>query len=382
MRAWTLMTALPPTKGHFNLMDFASRLGDERARVLVCTQPSEPMGGQRFAAVAQAAARTAGIDVIHMHRELPQDPKSPGFWDMWQGIMTAYGFKPGDIFTSSEPYGAKLAAVLGGHFMPYDIGRELRFTKATRIRDDLRQHFADIMPEFQHKMMNTITIFGAESTGKTTLSKELAASYNGHWVFEWARPYLEAMANDYGPRQSRLGDLGTDINVDSMTDIWHGQYAVQQQASHWLDKPFIIQDTDLYSTIGYWEQPHWQDELGPVPEGLILDAKRTQSDLYLITQGNIPFETDPLRYGGDHRESPDEFWIGIAEKYGLNYKVVPYSNFFERLSFAQFEARRLVERSQERIHHERVEYDKTPEPSALDKAIEAAYPGKYVVHLV
>lgn len=381
MRAWTLMTALPPTKGHFNLMDFASRLGDERARVLVCTQPSEPMGGQRFAAVAQAANRTAGIDVIHMHRELPQDPKSPGFWDMWKGIMTAYGFKPGDIFTSSEPYGAQLAAVLGGHFMPYDIGRELRFTKATHIRDDLRQHFADVMPEFQPRLVSTITVWGAESTGKTTLSRELARSYNGHWVFEWARPYLEALAHGYGPRETRLGTLGTDINVASMTDIWHGQYAVQKQAATWLEKPFVIQDTDLYSTIGYWEQPHWADQLGPVPEELILDAKETQSDLYLILKGNIPFELDPLRYGGDHRESPDEFWIGIAEKYGLNYKVVPYSDFNERLSYAMMEARRLVEEKQARIAHDRVDYEKPKPVSQLVKAVADENPGRYVRQL-
>jgi NadR type nicotinamide-nucleotide adenylyltransferase len=338
------------------------------------------MGGQRFAAIAQAAGRTTGgIEVIHMHRELPQDPKSPGFWDMWKGIMQGHGFKPGDVFTSSEIYGARLAEVLDGHYMPFDPGRELVHTKATRIREGLQQHFADILPEFQHKMRSTITVWGAESTGKTTLSKELAAAGNGHWIYEWARPYLETIAT-YS--NSRLGDLGTDINVGSMTDIWHGQYAAQRQADNWFDKPLVVQDTDLYSTIGYWEQPHWQKELGPVPEGLILDAKETQSDLYLITQANIPFELDPLRYGGTHQESPDSFWIGIAEKYGLNYKVIPYSNFGERLSFSLFEARWLIEDKQKRIAHERIDYDKVAKPlSPMLQSLADRSPGRYVRQL-
>ena len=63
------------------------------------------------------------------------------------------------------------------------------------------------------------------------------------------------------------------------------------------------------------------------------DAKSMQSDLYLITQANSPFEVDLVYYGGDHRESPDEFWIGIAEKYGLKYKVLEPTDLTERVSF-------------------------------------------------
>ena len=58
------------------------------------------------------------------------------------------------------------------------------------------------------------------------------------------------------------------------------------------------------------------------PKGLVTDATILKSDLYLITQSNIPFEQDPLRYGGDRRESKDEYWIGLCEGYDLNYRVV------------------------------------------------------------
>ncbi|MBT4063588.1 MAG: ATP-binding protein, partial [Flavobacteriaceae bacterium] len=36
-----------------------------------------------------------------------------------------------------------------------------------------------------------VVLFGPESSGKTTLSRELASYYNTHWVEEYAREYLQ-----------------------------------------------------------------------------------------------------------------------------------------------------------------------------------------------
>jgi nicotinamide riboside kinase len=253
--------------------------------------------------------------------------------------MESYGFKPGDFVVSSELYGQTLADRLGGIFMPYDPNRELYYTKATNIRNNLDKYFEDILPEFQHNLRSTITIWGAESTGKTTLSKELAWTINGHWLFEWARPYLEA--------------VGPDINVASMTAIWRGQLATQRHARYMYNKPFVVQDTDLFSTVGYWEQPHWADALGAVPQGLVQDALNTKSDLYIITKSNIPFEEDPLRYGGDHRESPDEYWIEIAKKYDLNYVVLDSSDLFQRVAWSGKYAKEIMAKKAESIFFDR-----------------------------
>ena len=40
-----------------------------------------------------------------------------------------------------------------------------------------------------------IVLFGPESTGKTTLSIQLAKHYNTVWVQEYARPYLQKVWN-------------------------------------------------------------------------------------------------------------------------------------------------------------------------------------------
>lgn len=348
-RAWILMTAMPPTKGHLNLIRFGASLASE-VHVIVCTQPGEPMAKERFWAVRNAAKNInySRVFVYDFHKETEQDPDAHGFWDMWKDILeypSRYmpvftdGVAPEDFIIASEPYGNKLAEITGTTFMPYDPNRELFFTKAEDVRNDVESNFDQIMPEFQHSLRYDVTIFGAESTGKTTLSKQLAENLNGHWFFEWARPYLET--------------VGPEITVGSMTAIWNGQKATQLHSFDFYNKPYAFFDTDLFSTVGYWEQPHWEAELGPVPEGLVRSANRLKSDLYIITKSNIPFEEDVIRYGGDRRESPDEYWIGIAKKYGLNYVVLKSTEITDRVLEASKIVRENATEKFSKIQYER-----------------------------
>lgn len=336
--AWTLMTAMPPTRGHQNLMEFVGLVSGTRGKVVLCTQPEEPMVQQRYQALYESRA-AANVDIVHLHRTLPQDPATPGFWDMWKSIMTSLGFQPGDIFVSSETYGATMAEVMGGTFLPFDPNRELHPAKATLVRDNPEAFFDHIMPRFQKHLLTTVTLWGAESTGKTTLSKELARTMDAHWLYEYARPYLET--------------VGPEITVEKMENIWFGQCAAQRLARNWLDRPYLIQDTDLYSTIGYWAQPHWEKELGPVPEGLIMDAKRFQSDLYIILKSDIPFEPDAIRYGVDERESPDSYWIDLADQYGLPYVVLTKDDLKHRAIEARALAHFQAEKNYEAIAFDR-----------------------------
>jgi HTH-type transcriptional repressor of NAD biosynthesis genes len=315
MTAFVLMTAMPPTTGHLSLMQFAKHLSPLDLRVIVSTQQGEPLRFERAHAVDEAARKLGAI--THHHSALTeQDPSVPGFWDIWRDVMDGYGIKCGDYIVASEPYGQKLAEVCDATFVPYDLNRQLNHVKATAVRNDPKYYFYEIIPEFQPYLQTRVTIFGAESTGKTTLAEELAYTLNGRWLFEWARPYLEV--------------TGEPITKGSMNTIWQGQQALQLQGSN-LEVPLVIQDTDLFSTIGYWEQPHWRKNLGHAPSGLYAAARNLQSDLYLVCQSNIPFERDPLRYGVDKRESDDQYWINLCEEEQLPYRVINAANFEDRL---------------------------------------------------
>lgn len=87
---------------------------------------------------------------------------------------------------------------------------------------------------------------------------------------------------------------------------------------------FIFQDTDLFSTLGYYRL---------YGGGTVEDindcetaACETQSSLYIVMNSNIRFTPDPLRYGVTKRESDDQFWIDILEEYDLKYHVVQATN--------------------------------------------------------
>lgn len=311
-----MLTALPPTKGHLHLIQFASELGVP-VEVDLCTQPHEPMVTERAMALHRAVAPFRNVQLRHFNQAIEQNPDAPGFWGMWKDMFYGWGFQPGDLIVASEDYGKQLAEVLGGVYVPYDPYREVAPIKATVARHHLWERFDELMPEFQPFVRTRVTIFGAESTGKTTLSKRLSSELGLHYTMEWARPYLETVKNE--------------ITDETMTDIWKGQAALQRSARFLTDKPVIVQDTDLYSTLGYWG--FWKPE--EVPPGLVLESALTRSDLYLITQSNIPFEQDPLRYGGDKREASDQYWIGLCEQYGLNYRVLTHDEPGARLVEAE-----------------------------------------------
>lgn len=315
-----------------HLLQFANNLAEDGVVAVINTQPHEPFSSERVEALQKAITRTgmqARVKLIHYSKAIEQDPSAPGFWDMWRTMLFNFGIGATDIIVASERYGKKLAQITGTRFFPYDIDRAITPVKATRIRENPLKYFDEIIPEFQQYLQTRITIFGAESTGKTTLSRELAARLKGTWLFEYARPYLEETTNEISPT--------------SMNAIWQGQRALQEHAGQISTSPFIIQDTDLFSTVGYWQFPHWQSTIGPCPEGLVQDAVRLQSDLYIITKSNIPFEADPLRYGGDQREGSDAYWIALCEKFKLPHVVLDSASRDQRLSEAVVLAKKAAQ---------------------------------------
>lgn len=317
-KSYVLMTALPPTQGHLDLIKFATQLTEE-VHVIVNTQPDEPFYDERVNALHFAVNKLGStIYIRHIHQELPQEPEdAPGFWDMWAKFLIDRQFQPGDYIVASEMYGKKLAEVVRGVFMPYDLQRQVRYTKATEVRKDWYGQWDQMIPEFRFYLQKKVTIFGVESTGKTTLTNELGYHFRDSTTLpEWARPYLEA--------------VGPELTVSKMDAIHRGQMALQRSTYRNAVSPLVIQDTDLFSTLGYWR--NWDE--WSLPQGLKYDAMRTASDLYIVTKSNIPFEADPLRYGGDKRELNDHYWIKLLQEFELPFVVLEESDLKGRLTAA------------------------------------------------
>jgi NadR type nicotinamide-nucleotide adenylyltransferase len=125
-----------------------------------------------------------------------------------------------------------------------------------------------------------VVLFGPESTGKTTLSKQLARYYNTVWAPEFARDYL----------QKKWNNERKTCEAEDLIEIAIGQMKLENKLATKADKVLIC-DTDLLETKVYSEEYYG----GFVDENLDEAAKKNKYDLYLLTYIDTPWEEDDLR---------------------------------------------------------------------------------------
>ena len=123
--------------------------------------------------------------------------------------------------------------------------------------------------------MKKIVVIGPESTGKSTLSAQLAAHFNTVWVREFARGYLETLNRPY--------------EANDLVTIAEGQLRSEEEALPAANR-LLICDTDLH-VIKVWSEAKFGD---CDPRILSMIAGR-RYDGYLLTYIDIPWEDDPQR---------------------------------------------------------------------------------------
>ncbi|WP_222981993.1 DUF4301 family protein [Flagellimonas meishanensis] len=163
-----------------------------------------------------------------------------------------------------------------------------------------------------------VVLFGPESTGKTTLAKELAEHYNTQWVPEYAREYLQQKWD----RQQKT------CEPKDLLPIAYGQMRLENHLSKSADK-ILICDTDLLETKVYSEA-YYVGHCDPVLEKYAL---QNQYHLYLLTYIDIPWEKDDLRDKPDERERMFAYFKETLEKYDRNF-IILKGDKASRLSIA------------------------------------------------
>ena len=149
-----------------------------------------------------------------------------------------------------------------------------------------------------------VVLFGPESTGKTTLSIQLAKHYNTVWVEEFARPFLQNVWN-------------TERRTCEQRDILsiaQGQIAIENRLSKRADK-ILICDTDLLETKVYSEEYYG----GFVDPKLDQAAIANTYDLYLLTYIDTPWVEDDLRDRPELRQEMFDAFKNALDTYDRPY---------------------------------------------------------------
>lgn len=163
-----------------------------------------------------------------------------------------------------------------------------------------------------------VVLFGPESTGKTTLSRQLARHYSTVWVPEYAREYLQNKWNN---------ERKTCKSADLMP-IAIGQMKLENELSQKTDTVLIC-DTDLLETKVYSEA-YYQGSCDPLLDKYALI---NSYDLYFLTYIDTPWEADDLRDKPDERERMFKAFETALQEHKKPY-VLLKGNKKERLTLA------------------------------------------------
>lgn len=219
--------------------------------------------------------------VLTQPHPLPQDPsETPEFWNIWREMLHALLPEKIEVVFASENYGERLAKELNAAFVMVDCHRRQIPISATSIRKDIIRNWEYLSVSAKVDLMTTICVFGPESTGKSTLTKQLAAYFGVPFVDEYAETVI----------RSKNGD----IEFEDMELIVKGHDEKIRQAMALLP-PILFVDTDAIAS------KVWSNELfgkeSPVIEEYI---KRQEFTHYLLLDVDLPWQEDVHRYRPDN----------------------------------------------------------------------------------
>ncbi len=167
--------------------------------------------------------------------------------------------------------------------------------KKEKIRKKLNQKPSEVVK---------IVMFGPESTGKTTLSQQLARHYNTVWVPEYARDYL----------QNKWNNERKTCEQKDLIPIAIGQMKLENKLAQKASNVLFC-DTDLLETKVYSKEYY-----GGYVDPILDEAARNNTyDLYFLTYIDVPWEADDLRDRPLHREEMFNAFKNALDEHNKKY---------------------------------------------------------------
>lgn len=159
-------------------------------------------------------------------------------------------------------------------------------------------------PEKQSTRSFKIVVFGPESTGKTTLAKQLAAHYNAGYVAEYARIYAEE-------KQQK----GEKLTAQDVIPIAKGQLRLECKAAK---NKILICDTDILETLTY-ARIYYPEFKSKTLEKYV---QKSTANFYFLTYIDVPWEADGIRDLPQKREKAFLGFQQTLQTYNQPYQLL------------------------------------------------------------
>ena len=288
---------MPVHKGHMALIEFAASQCDELIVSMGYTHsdPIEPNLRKEWLIELLKENKKVTVETIvddFDNEFLPWIERTK----IWAEVLRER-YPPVQFVFSSEPYGEFLAGHLGAKSIVFDPER-LRFPiSSSNIRANPILCWDYIPKPVQPHYVVKICFYGPESTGKSTLAKELAEKYNTEFVPEVAREIITS----------------NDFDWDDVIAIGRAQTKRVKEKLKAANR-FLFCDTDLITTQIY--SMHY---LGEVPRVLLDLEKEIQYDIYFLFDIDVPWVSDGLRDLGNRRQE----MMALFKEELSNRKIIP-----------------------------------------------------------
>lgn len=284
---------MPIHRGHLALIEYACSHCDEVVVSMSYTLVDPIPGHLRFQWVRSALAHLPKAKPFIIPDDFDDETLSLEYRTRVWSEFIARTYPPIDVVFSSEEYGPPFATHLGAKHVFFDPERIRIPISATMIRSRPLTYWDFIAEPARYYFVKRICLYGAESTGKSTLTIRLAERYNTTFVPEVARELITS----------------NDFTVDDIIDIGEAHDRRVEEKTREANR-LLFCDTDVITT-----QIYSRHYLGVVPQILFDLEQKTNYALYFLLDIDVPWVADGLRdLGHRRREMMNLFRSALIER--------------------------------------------------------------------
>jgi NadR type nicotinamide-nucleotide adenylyltransferase len=156
----------------------------------------------------------------------------------------------------------------------------------TKIRNNLFKEREYLHPYVYRDLITNVVFLGAPSTGKTTISSQLAQEYNTVWMPEYGREYWEKY------------QINRRLSLEQLVEIAEGHLEREEALLEKANK-YLFTDTNAITTYIFSQNYH--NQVAPQLDRLAQKAV-SRYDLVFVCDLDIPYDDTWDRSGDANRQ--------------------------------------------------------------------------------